>query len=168
LLHHLSKCLYEKLFSTEAVYPGKDDLATLEIIDKALMLAGKESKKLILDYIQERYKMDLRSLVRYKDEFTNYLQEMLGDSAEIITTRINQALEEYTQAQANNDNKVIGPLCYICNRSYIPEKMRQHLMHDHTREEVVNHLAVIYIDDWHEEAELQAENTSHLQQLLHN
>lgn len=41
-------------------------------------------------------------------------------------------------------------------------------MLDHTREEVARHLAVINVDDWREEAELQAESNSTLQQLLRN
>lgn len=136
----------------------------LEIIEKALARVGGESRKVILNYIQERYGMDLNSLVRYKGEFTNYLGEILGDSAEIIAARINQALEEYAGSNLNRGN----PLCYICNQPYAPDSMRQHLMLDHTREEVAHHLAVIYVDDWREEAELQAESNSTLHQLLRN
>jgi hypothetical protein len=136
--------------------------ATLEVIEEALALVGKESRRVILNYIQEKYGMDLNSLVRYRGEFTNYLEEMLGDSAEIVAARINQVLD------GHKAKSIKGPSCYICNRSYAPENMRQHLMRDHTREEIAHHLAVIYVDDWREEAELQAESNTILRQLLHN
>ena len=139
--------------------------ATLEVIEEALALVGKESRRVILNYIQERYGMDLNSLVRYRGEFTNYLEEMLGDSAEIVAARINQVLDGHKAKSVPN---LRGPSCYICNRSYPPENMRQHLMRDHTREEIAHHLAVIYVDDWREETELQAESNIILRQLLHN
>jgi hypothetical protein len=141
------------------------DGATLEIIEKALARIGGESRKVILNYIQEKYGMDLNSIVRYKGEFTNYLGEILGDGAEIIAARMNQALEEHAAGSSLN---LKNPLCYICNQPYAPESMRLHLMLDHTREEVAHHLAMIYVDDWREEAELQAESNSTLHKLLRN
>ena len=136
----------------------------LEIIEKALGLVGGESKSVILNYVKDRYGMNPDLLATYKDEFANYLREVLGDSADIIAARINQAIEEHTNSNNNPDN----PLCYICNQYFLPEKMRQHLMHGHTKEEIAYHLAVVYVDDWHEEAELREGNNSTLQQLLHN
>lgn len=138
-----------------------DSSKTLEIIEKALGLVGDESKSVILNYVQEKYGMDPDSLVAYRDEFENYLREVLGDSAEIIAARINQTLKELS---SNPEN----PACYICNRHFLPEKMRQHLMRDHTKEEVAHHLALVYVDDWREEAELRGENDSMLRQLLQN
>lgn len=137
----------------------------LEIIEKALGLVGCESKSVILNYIQERYGMNPDLLVTYRAEFANYLREVLGDSADIIAARINQALEGYAK---NSNNNPENPLCYICDQYFLPEKMRQHLMHDHTREEVAHYLAVVYVDDWREEAELREGNNSELQQLLRN
>ena len=52
--------------------------------------------------------------------------------------------------------------------SLASEKMHQHLLHDHTKEEIAYHLAVIFVDDWREEAESRDENDSALRQLLHN
>lgn len=140
--------------------PG-DFSKTLQIIEKALGLLGDESKSVILNYVQERYGMDPDSLVAYRDEFENYLREVLGDSAEIIAARITRALQEHSDSADN-------PLCYICDRHFSPEKMRAHLMRDHTKEEVAHHLAVVYVDDWREDAELKEENNSALQQMLHN
>ncbi|AIF82472.1 hypothetical protein NTE_00390 [Candidatus Nitrososphaera evergladensis SR1] len=139
---------------------------TLDAIEKALAIVGTESRNVILNYIQDRYGMDLNTLVRYRGEFTNYLEEMLGDSAEIVASRINKVLDRHQAKSTTLDLK--HPLCYICNRTYASESMRRHLMMDHTREEVAHHLAVIYVDDWREEAELQVENNSTLHQLLHN
>jgi hypothetical protein len=136
----------------------------LEIIERILELVGSQSKNVILNYIQERYGMDLNALLGYKEEFTNYLREVLGDSADIIAAKINRALEEYFGSNSHLQN----PLCYICSHYYPPEKMRLHLMHDHTKEEIAYYLAVIYVDDWREETELRDESDSMLRQLLHN
>ena len=103
----------------------------LEIIEKALGLVGGESKSVILNYVKERYDMNPDLLATYKDEFANYLREVLGDSADIITARINQAIEVHS----NSDNNPGNPLCYICNKYFLPEKMHQHLMHGHTKED---------------------------------
>jgi hypothetical protein len=87
---------------------------------------------------------------------------VLGDSAEIIAARITQALKEFSDSAADN------PLCYICDRHFPPEKMCLHLMRDHSKEEVAHHLAVVYVDDWREESEMQEENNSTLQKMLRN
>lgn len=137
-----------------------NDRKTLEVIKAALELAGGESKKVILGYIQKKYGMDMDALARYRGEFANYLREILGDSADIIVERINLALEEYS---CN-----LKPLCYICNHPFSPDKMFEHLTLDHTKGELAHHLGVIYVDDWREEAELRDENDSRLRQLLHN
>ena len=146
-----------------------DHGATLKVLEKALALVGKESRKVILSYIQERYGMDLKSLARYRGEFANYLEEMLGDSAEIVTARIDQVLgKSYGGGATNFNSNLMEPLCYVCNCPLAPERMCDHLMYDHTREELAQHLAVIYIDDWREEVELQCEGNSSLRQLLRN
>lgn len=139
---------------------------TLEAIEKALAPVGTVLRKVILNYIQERYGMDLNSLVRYRGEFTNYLEELLGDTAEIVAARISQVLEEHPTGSSLGNPR--NPVCYICNRAYAPEEMRRHLMFDHTKEEAAGHLAAIYVDDWREEAESQAESSSMLHQLLQN
>lgn len=144
---------------------SEGESAALKVIDEALSLTGKESRRIILSYIQDRYGMDLNSLLRYKEEFTNYLEEVLGDSADIITARINQALDDFAARSKPNLSK---PVCYICNRTFSQEGMAQHLMRDHTREEVAHYLAAIYVDDWREEAELRFESNSNLHHLLRN
>lgn len=143
----------------------------MEIIEKALELAGSESKGVILNYIRDRYAMmdDAGALVKYKGEFANYLREVLGDSAEIIVAKIERAFEEeekLKRAIAASCSSM--PVCYICSASMPPEKMRRHLEAEHTKEDLAHHLAVIYVDDWREETELREENDAELRQLLHN
>ncbi len=75
------------------MFQGEDKKA-IEVIENALELVGSECKSVILSYIQQRYDMDLNALVQYKDEFTNYLREMLGDSADLVISRINTALKD--------------------------------------------------------------------------
>ncbi len=41
-------------------------------------------------------------------------------------------------------------------------------MHEHTKEEIAYHLAVVYVDDWREDTDLREENNATLRQLLHN
>lgn len=64
----------------------------LQVIETALELAGKGSKKIILDYLNSRYGMNMTLITEYKDEFEHYLHETLGDSAEIIISKINEKL----------------------------------------------------------------------------
>lgn len=77
-----------------------DNSQILDIIKSALELTGKGSKQVILDYLNVRYGMDTKLIVEYKDEFENYLRETLGDSAEIIISKIDSTLYEFT----NNGN----------------------------------------------------------------
>jgi len=78
-----------------------DNSQILDIIKSALELTGKGSKQVILDYLNVRYGMDTKLIVEYKDEFENYLRETLGDSAEIIISKIDSTLYEFT----NNCNR---------------------------------------------------------------
>jgi hypothetical protein len=64
----------------------------MEIIESALDLAGKGSKQVIIDYQEMRYGMDTDLIVQYKAEFENYLRETLGNSAEIIISKIDEKL----------------------------------------------------------------------------
>jgi hypothetical protein len=64
----------------------------LNVIGPALDLAGKGSKQVVLDYIQMRYGMKAELILQYREEFENYLRETLGDSAEIIISKINENL----------------------------------------------------------------------------
>lgn len=146
------------------MFQSKDRKA-IEIIENALDLVGSESKNVILSYIQQKYDMDLNALAIYKDEFTNYLREVLGDSADLVISKINTALKN-DHCSGNVDQN--SPFCYICNRWYSADRMFQHLMHEHTKEEIAYHLSVVYVDDWHEDRDLQEENNATLHQLLHN
>jgi hypothetical protein len=65
----------------------------LNIIKSALDLAGNGSKQVILDYLKMRYGMNMALMPQYKDEFENYLRETLGDSAEVIISKINENLK---------------------------------------------------------------------------
>lgn len=145
------------------MFQGEDKKA-IEVIENALELVGSECKSVILSYIQQRYDMDLNALVQYKDEFTNYLREMLGDSADLVISRINTALKDNCSGNVDRNS----PFCYICNSWYSPDRMFQHLMHEHTKEEIAYHLAVVYVDDWREDTDLREENNATLRQLLHN
>jgi hypothetical protein len=78
-----------------------DDSQILHVIESALELTGKGSKQVILDYLNVRYGMNMKLIVEYKDEFENYLRETLGDSAEIIISKIDSTLYEST---TNNNN----------------------------------------------------------------
>lgn len=64
----------------------------MEIIDHALDLAGKGSKQVIIDYLQRKYGMNTDFIFQYKDEFENYLRETLGNSADIIISKIDEKL----------------------------------------------------------------------------
>jgi hypothetical protein len=92
-----------------------DNSQILDIIKSALELTGKGSKQVILDYLNVRYGMDTKLIVEYKDEFENYLRETLGDSAEIIISKIDSTLYEFTNNcngrhhhhNKNNNNAVL-------------------------------------------------------------
>ncbi len=142
----------------------QNDRKAIEIIENALDLVGSESKNVILSYIQQKYGMDLNALAIYKDEFTNYLREVLGDSADLVISKINAALKNDRCSSADQNS----PFCYICNRWYSADRMFQHLMHEHTKEEIAYHLSVVYVDDWREDRDLKEESNETLQQLLHN
>ncbi len=66
---------------------------------QALDLVGKESREVVLSYIENRYGVERDFVAGHKDEFYNYLRETLDSSAEIIISKINQALEQNNGAQ---------------------------------------------------------------------
>jgi hypothetical protein len=55
---------------------------------------GTEAKKLIMQYIQQKYGMDFELVGQYQKEFENYLREVLHDSAEIIIARIRSIIQD--------------------------------------------------------------------------
>lgn len=82
--------------------PVTQDTEILDVIESALELSGKGTKQIILDYLNARYGMNRELIVQYKDEFENYLRETLGDSAEIIISKIEENL--YKKSSTNNNN----------------------------------------------------------------
>ncbi len=82
----------------------RDNPEILDLIESALELSGKGTKQIILDYLNARYGMDRDLIVQYKDEFENYLRETLGDSAEIIISKIEENLYKNSSANDNNGN----------------------------------------------------------------
>lgn len=83
---------------------NENNQEVLQIIETALELAGKGSRQIILDYLNARYGMNMKLITEYKDEFENYLHETLGDSAEIIISRINENLRSSNNNNNNNDD----------------------------------------------------------------
>lgn len=76
------------------------------IIESGLDLAGKQSKDIILNYIEYRYGLSADSIAKHKDEFENYIREILGESAEIIISRINRSLKESGEKKQENQGEV--------------------------------------------------------------
>lgn len=71
---------------------SSSSFSLFSIIESGLELAGKRSKDIILNYIEYKYGLTSDSMAEHKDEFENYIREILGESAEIIISRINQQL----------------------------------------------------------------------------
>lgn len=93
---------------------GSSDFASCML--QALDLAGKESSKVILSYIENRYGIERDSVAEHKDEFYNYLRETLDSSAEIIISKINQALE---QKGVQQSKRISSDVCFlICNSCF--------------------------------------------------
>jgi hypothetical protein len=68
---------------------------TSTAIEQALQYdVGTEAKKLIMQYIQQKYGMDFELVGQYRKEFENYLREVLHESAEIIITRIRSIIQD--------------------------------------------------------------------------
>jgi hypothetical protein len=66
---------------------------TSAAIEQALQYdVGTEAKKLIMQYIQQKYGMDFELVGQYRKEFENYLREVLHESAEIIIARIRRSI----------------------------------------------------------------------------
>lgn len=86
----------------------QDTPEILDVIESALELSGKGTKQIILDYINARYGMDRQLIVEYKDEFENYLRETLGDSAEIIISKIDENLYKKTSYASNSNSDQNG------------------------------------------------------------
>lgn len=68
---------------------------TSAAIEQALQYdVGTEAKKLIIQYIQQKYGMDFELVEQYQKEFENYLREVLHESAEIVIARIRSIIKD--------------------------------------------------------------------------
>ena len=99
---------------------NNESAEVMQVIESALDLAGKGSKQVILDYLKARYGMNDADLIRYKAEFENYLRETLGNSAEIIISKIDERLGERTaKKEASGEKKRISGVDFlICDKCF--------------------------------------------------
>jgi hypothetical protein len=80
--------------STETTTTNEQKI-TSAAIEQALQYdVGTEAKKLIIQYIQQKYGMDLELVEQYQKEFENYLREILHESAERVIARIRSIIED--------------------------------------------------------------------------
>ena len=76
-------------------------------IEQALQYdVGTEAKKLIMQYIQQKYGMEFELVGQYRKEFENYLREVLHESAEIIIVRIRSIIEDSKRTLATTTSIV--------------------------------------------------------------
>ncbi len=76
-------------------------------IDEALQHdVGPEAKKLIMQYIEQKYGMDFNLIEQYREEFENYLREVLHESAEIIIARIRSIIEDSKRSSMTTTSRV--------------------------------------------------------------
>ncbi len=75
--------------------PSESEQARLiSIVESGLELVGRQAKEIIINYLKYKYGLTIDSLYTHKQEFYNYLHEILGESAGIIISRIDQFLGE--------------------------------------------------------------------------
>lgn len=63
-------------------------------MNSGLELVGRQAKDIIINYLDYKYGLTVDSVLSHKQEFDNYLREILGESAGIVLTRIDRFLEE--------------------------------------------------------------------------
>ena len=81
---------------------------TSAAIEQALQYdVGTEAKKLIMQYIQQKYGMDFELVGQYRKEFENYLREVLHESAEIIIARIRSIIEDSKRTLATTTSTTV-------------------------------------------------------------
>jgi hypothetical protein len=88
-------------------------------IEFALSGLGKEARKIILDHIREKYGMNIELILQYREEFANYLREIIGDSAEIIIGRLDKAIPK-AQCSSHTDRVAAEPSRIIAEKK-IPD-----------------------------------------------
>lgn len=80
---------------------------TSAAIEQAMQYdVGTEAKKLIMQYIQQKYGMDFELVGQYRKEFENYLREVLHESAEIIIARIRSIIQDSKRTLATTTSTV--------------------------------------------------------------
>lgn len=86
---------------------------TSAAIEQAMQYdVGTEAKKLIMQYIQQKYGMDFELVGQYRKEFENYLREVLHESAEIIIARIRSIIQDSKKNFGDNNINSIPQCCY--------------------------------------------------------
>lgn len=81
---------------------------TSAAIEQALQYdVGSEAKKLIMQYIQQKYGMDFELVGQYQKEFENYLREVLHESAEIIIARIRSIIQDSKRTLATTTSSTV-------------------------------------------------------------
>jgi hypothetical protein len=81
---------------------------TSAAIEQALQYdVGTEAKKLIMQYIQQKYGMDFELVGQYRKEFENYLREVLHESAEIIIARIRIIIQDSKRTLATTTSSTV-------------------------------------------------------------
>lgn len=81
--------------NTNSAATTNEQKITSAAIEQALQYdVGTEAKKLIIQYIQQKYGMDFELVELYQKEFENYLREVLHESAEIVIARIRRIIED--------------------------------------------------------------------------
>ena len=85
---------------------SEDERSIQLIVESGLEMAGKQSKEIILRYLSYKYGLDSSSLAKYKEEFSNYLREILGHSAYMIIDRIDKYTNENKVTRTSNPNTV--------------------------------------------------------------
>jgi len=83
---------------------------TFAAIEQALQYdVGTEAKKLIIQYIQQKYGMDFELVEQYQKEFENYLREVLHEGAEIVIARIRSIIENSKRSLVTNRRTSSSP-----------------------------------------------------------
>lgn len=85
-----------------------------ETIESALSGLGEEARKIILEHIKEKYGMNIELILQYREEFANYLREIIGDSAEIIIGRLDKAVPK--AQYGHTDSGIAEPLKILAEK----------------------------------------------------
>jgi hypothetical protein len=82
------------------------EMMTKTAIEEILKPFEEDSRKLILDCLKHKYGLDPALIVKYKDEFRNYLREVLGNEVvEVILSKINHQLTTISTAKGGEHDQ---------------------------------------------------------------